>query len=63
MAMTINIHTLAQVAQILNRMKNRIKAFRKNLPEDFSNAEILDINEIQAIFNNEFKKTECISID
>lgn len=54
--MNLDIHTLADIANILNRMKDRIKVFRKTLPDGFINAEILDINELQAIFNNTFAK-------
>ena len=56
--MNLDIHKVALIAQVLNRMKNRIKVFRKDLPEGFMNAEILDIEEIKAIFNEEFIRKE-----
>lgn len=52
----INIHQLASIANILNRMKNRIKAYKYQLPEGYANADILDINEIQEIFNSDYKE-------
>ena len=54
--MKVEIHQIGKLAQILNRMRNRIKAFRFTLPEGYANAEILDIEEIKAIFNDEFTK-------
>jgi len=55
MAIKIEIHQLAHIAQILNRMRDRLRALRRELPEGYIRAEILDIEEIKAIFNSEFK--------
>ncbi len=52
----IDIHKLGMIAQILNRMKKRIKAYRHQLPTDYANNEVLDINDIESVFNEEFKK-------
>lgn len=55
MGINIDVHQLAKLAQILNRMRNRLRAF-KDLPDGYRSAETLDIEEIKTIFNSEFKK-------
>ena len=53
---TLDIHQVGYLANILNRMKNRLKAYQNIIPQNIRNDFTLDIEEIKEIFNHKFRE-------
>ena len=54
--LTLKIHQVGHLANILNRMKDRLKAYQNIIPQDIRNDFTLDIEEIKEVFNHQFRE-------